>query len=1087
MSRVLALCCLVAAVSAGSLAIAEEKSAEPPWRVTDPHGPATAVSFTTDEGTWLHLDVHPGGEQLVFSLLGDLYLLPLVGGEARRITSGPAYDVQPRFSPDGKLVAFASDRGGLENLWICGLDGGNVRQVSSEKERTVSAPAWSQDGQYLIGRKRLTDLSSLGTVELWMWHLKGGQGVQVTKKDDQPDAAEPAFGREGRFLYYAARDARYQYNRNVYDGIWQVKRLDRRSGQVIVILSGAGGAAAPVLSPDGRSLAYVRRSAARTRIEMLDLATGRKRLVADDVTRDGQEGFAFHGTFPGYAFTPDGKEIVATAGGRIWRFDVATGARKPVPFTARVEQSVTDAQRVARSVGDGAVRARIVRWPVESPDGKRLVFSALGHLYGMDLPAGAPRRLTSARELEYAPSFSRDGRSLAYVTWSDAEGGHVWVMAAGGGTPRKVTPHPGHYANPAFSPDGSRIAFVAAAGAALRDQDLADEPWLEIRWVPAAGGRVETVIGTKNRGANRPEARPAFSADGQRIYYIEDEDAEKPSDPGKTVLASVKLDGTDRLTHLRWPFAEEAAVSPDGQWVAWRELHDVFVTALPQVGKTAIDVATKEGALPVAQLTEEGGDWVGWADGGRTVTWSFGPVYHRIALGKALPDPEPPKEPAPDAAPAAGKEPKEEKKPLPESEAIEIRLEVPREHGTGAVAYVGARLVTMKGDEVIEDGALVVEDDRIVSVGVRGSVAIPAGARQVDLGGKTLLPGLIDAHAHLHYASLDVLPERPWRYLANLAYGVTTCHDPSAATHEVFAQAEMVEAGLAVGPRILSTGFVLYGADGAGKAIVASLDDARHHVRRLKRLGAIAVKSYMQPRREQRQWILQAAREEGMMVVPEGGGDLEMDMTMVLDGHTTIEHALPVAPLYKDVVGLLGKSRTAYTPTLLVAYGGLSGENWFYQKHEVWKDERLLRYVPSDVVERRSRVRPLMAADDEWHHDDVAAGARAVLREGGMVCLGAHGQLQGLGPHWELWAFVQGGMSTHEALRVATLMPARALGLDQHLGSLEPGKLADFFVVGGNPLARIEDSAHVELVVKAGKAYRPEELERVRRAAEGGK
>jgi imidazolonepropionase-like amidohydrolase len=383
----------------------------------------------------------------------------------------------------------------------------------------------------------------------------------------------------------------------------------------------------------------------------------------------------------------------------------------------------------------------------------------------------------------------------------------------------------------------------------------------------------------------------------------------------------------------------------------------------------------------------------------------------------------------------------------------------------------------MNGDEVIEKGTLVVSGDRITAVGPEASTAVPAQARRVDLSGKTVIPGLIDAHAHLHYATLDVLPGRPWRYLANLAYGITTCHDPSAATHEVFAQAEMVEAGMMPGPRVFSTGFVLYGADGAGKAVIGSLADARHHVRRLKSLGAFTVKSYMQPRREQRQWILKAAREEGMMVVPEGGGDLEMDMTMVLDGHTTIEHALPVAP-QRDVVALLGRSRTAYTPTLLVAYGGLSGENWFYQHHEVWKDERLLRYVPRDVVDPRARIRDVMAADEEWHHDDVAAGARSVLREGGMVCLGSHGQLQGLGPHWEIWAFAMAGMSPLECLRVATLHPARALGLDGDLGSLATGKLADFVVLDGNPLARIDATTEIHLVVKNGVAHVPEDLAR---------
>jgi Tol biopolymer transport system component/imidazolonepropionase-like amidohydrolase len=1047
-----------------------------PWKVEASHGPSKTVSFTTDEGTWLSLDVHPDGRRIVFSLLGDLYLLPVEGGEAKRITTGPAYNVQPRFSPDGKWIAFASDRGGTENLWICDLEGKNARPVSREKDVTVSSPAWSPDGQYLVGRKRLTDVSSLGAVELWIWHVLGGKGIRLTKKDAQPDAADPAFSPDGRFLYFSARDARYAYNRNVNEGIWQVKRLDRRTGKAVRLTGHFGGAAAPTPSRDGRFLAYVRRARAKTRIEVADLVTGGVRLVAEDVTRDNQEGFAFHGVFPGFAWAPDGRSIVATAAGKIWRWDVASGVRTPIPFTAAVEQRVTNAVRFPQALGGDSLRARILRWPVESPAGKRLVFSAAGHLYGMDLPSGTPRRLTTLSELEYAPTFSPDGSRIAFVTWSDEKRGHLWTVpfpTTGAAAPKRLTDAPGQYANPAFSADGQRVVYLKAGGITLGDADLSHEPIFDIIWVSAEGGPSRYVVSTPSRGSNRRMPRPQFSRDGARIFFVEDEKQKKPFLVPKTGLVSVQLDGADRQVHLRWARAEEAVVSPDGRWVAFSELHNVYVTPLPELGGRTVEIDLKKPPLPLGQLTDDGGEWVAWADGGRTVTWISGPLYHRLALDRAFPDEEPPAGPAAD--PCAKK-----KKKLPTPESAEIALTLPRPRPSETVAYRGARIVTLRGAEVIERGTLVVAGDRIRAVGPEEAVLVPEGARVMDLAGRTLIPGLIDEHAHMHFSSLDIFPERPWRYLANLAYGVTTAHDPSASTHEVFAQAEMVEAGLMVGPRIFSTGFVLYGADDPGRAFVKGLEDARKHLRRLKRLGAFTVKSYMQPRREQRQWILQAAREEQMMVVPEGGGDLEMDMTMVLDGHTTVEHALPVTPLYRDVAVLFGRSGTAYTPTLLVAYGGLAGEKWFYQHHDVWKDERLQRYVPQAPIDRVARIRT-MATDEDWHHNHVAAGAKKIVEAGGRVCLGAHGQMQGLGPHWEMWAMVQGGMTPLEALRAGTRAPAEALGLDRDLGSLEAGKLADFVVLAKNPLEKIENSDSVVLVVKNGVAYRPEDL--VRRAA----
>ena len=1076
---------LTAALLAAPLLAAPKKDTPPAkddgkdWKVDGDHGPSHTIAFSTEKATWMPLDVHPDGTRIVFSLLGDIYVLPIAGGAATRITSGKGYDVQPRFSPDGKSIAFASDRGGLENLWLCDLDGKNARQVSTEKEATVSGPAWSPDGQYLVGRKRLTDQSSLGTVEIWMWHVRGGSGIQLTKKDEQPDAADPAFGKDGRFLYVSARDARYRYDRNVNEGIWQIKRLDRWNGQLIPITGEFGGAATPAISPDGKSLSYVRRIRAETILEVMDLASGKIRKVAGGLTRDNQEGFAFHGVFPGYAWTPDGKSIVATAEGRIWRYDVAGGSRTPIPFTAPVEQKLTESLHSPRRVGEGDVRARIIRWPVESPDGKTLVFSALGHLYAMDLPSGTPKRITSSEDLEYAPAFSRDGRTLAYVTWNDAEGGQVRSMTFPGGASRTLTAVPGQYANPAFSPDGSKIVFVAGSGATFRDGDPADELWEEIRWIPAGGGESKYVIGSRNRGTNRRMSRPQFAADGERIYFIEDGDP-TPGTPPKTLLLSVKPDGTDKRTHLRFTAAEEASLSPDGRWVALSENYNAWVTALPPLGAQAVDVELSGAALPLGQLTDEGGEWVAWADGGNTVTWIWGPTYHRIPFDKALPEAKGDDAAKKDEKKDADK--KDDEKKLPESTSIEITLTVPRAKPAGAVAFTGARIVTMKGDEVVEDGTIVIEGNRITAVGPRSSVRPPAGAHVVDVAGKTIIPGLFDEHAHLHYSTLDIFPQKPWKYGANLAYGVTSTHDPSASNQEVFGQSEMVEAGIMTGPRIFSTGFILYGANLPGRAVVGSLEDARRHLRRLKALGAFSVKSYMQPRRDVRQWILKAAREEGMLVVPEGGGDLEMDMTFLLDGHTTIEHALPMTPLEKDVVELFAKSGTSYTPTLLVAYGGISGDKWFHQHYDLWKDERLQKFVPQSIVDGLGRIRGVMATDPaDWHHIDVAASAKAVMKAGGRVCLGGHGQMQGLGPHWEMWAFVQGGMTPLEALRVATLYPAETLGMGKDLGSLEPGKLADFVVLDKNPLEKIENSEAVDRVVKNGKTYRPDDLKRVPR------
>jgi hypothetical protein len=249
-------------------------------------------------------------------------------------------------------------------------------------------------------------------------------------------------------------------------------------------------------------------------------------------------------------------------------------------------------------------------------------------------------------------------------------------------------------------------------------------------------------------------------------------------------------------------------------------------------------------------------------------------------------------------------------------------------------------------------------------------------------------------------------------------------------------------------------------------------------VARLKALGAFTVKSYNQPRRNQRQQIIKAGRDLGVMVVPEGGSTYFYNLAQVVDGHTGIEHAIPVAPLYKDAVTLLAKSQSGYTPTLIVGYGGIMGENYWYEHSNVWENEKLLRFVPRSSVDARSRRRMLVPEDDFWHFD-LARSAKDVVRAGGRVQLGAHGQLQGLGAHWELWMLQQGGMTPLEAIRCATLYGAQYVGLDRDLGSIEPGKLADFMVMDKNPLENIRNTESIRYVMINGVLFNTDTMDEV--------
>jgi hypothetical protein len=339
----------------------------------------------------------------------------------------------------------------------------------------------------------------------------------------------------------------------------------------------------------------------------------------------------------------------------------------------------------------------------------------------------------------------------------------------------------------------------------------------------------------------------------------------------------------------------------------------------------------------------------------------------------------------------------------------------------------------------------------------------------------------VDTHAHLRLQG-GVHNAQPLSYLANLAYGVTTTRDPQTGSTDVLSYEDAVTAGTTVGPRIFSTGPGIFAAEN-----IRDLEHARRIMRRYSRYyDTKTIKMYMTGNRQQRQWIVQAAREQNIMPTTEGGLDYKYDLTMVLDGYPGQEHSLPIFPLYDDVVTLFGKTNIAYTPTLLVAYGGPWTENYWYTKEPPFADPKLQRFSPYEelALKTRRRMRPSNSfgsgagdgsggwfMDEEYVHEGQSKVADDMIKAGGLVGVGSHGQLQGLGYHWELWSVASGGMSPMNALRTATSMGARAIGLHQDLGSIEPGKLADLVVLDRNPLESIRNTNSVRMVMKNGRLY----------------
>ncbi len=1049
--KFLVLFCLTSfVVSLFGSAFAQDAS----WDVQKPPFNMSSVTIDTDETTWSSLDVTPDGKSIVFDMLGDLYVVGIDGGQARALTQDVSWDIQPAISPDGSKIAFVSDRDGMSNIWVMNIDGTNLKQVSKEKQNIMHSPKWSPDGQYIAATKGIMSTRSIPAGEIWMFHHSGGGGLAIKRRvngrRDQKNIADPAFSPDGKYLYFTqdvTPGSVFSYNRDPLKSIFAITRFDLEKGREEQFTSGTGGAIVATPAPDGKSVAFISRVRNKTVLFLKDLETGLETPLFTEMERDMQEGFGSEGYYAYFDWTPDSKSIVFWTGGKFHRIAVADKSLTTIPVRVKAELKFADAVRFPVDVAPDDFNVKLIRWPQKSPDGKSIVFQALGKLHRKDLATGNITRLTQQNDHdEYYPRFSNDGKSIAYTTWNDQSLGSVRIVPANGGEGRPITKTPGHFIEPSFSTDGKLVVYRKFTGGYLLSPKYSNEPGIYV---------ANLATGDQKRVA-QSGVEPHFAGDNSRVFMT----ASVPgSDYPEQQLVSVNLNGEDRREHLYGADqVTEFRLSPDKKWVAFTHQFNAYVMPYTDTGKRET-VTPRSTTFPVRQLSSRAGEFLNWSADSTSVSWNNGPLFYERALKDAFEF-------------VAGAP---EKLPKPVTEGLNLSFQQKADKPTGYKALVGGTVVTMRDadnqQEVIENGVVVIKDNRIVEVGKAGKVAIPSGATIIDTKGKTIIPGLIDAHAHGSQGMNQIMPRQNWAMFSNVAFGVTTVHDPSNDTNEVFSASEMQRAGQIVAPRIFSTGTILYGAELLGaKAVINNYDDAEFHLQRMKDSGAISVKSYNQPGRAQRQQIIAAAKKLGMMVVPEGGGKFHQNITMMIDGHTGLEHSLPIARGYSDLTQLWAATKFGYTPTFIVSYGGLMGEEFWYDRTEVWKNPRLLRYTPHDILDSRSIRRPT-APDDQYNHFEVAKYAKTLNDKGVSVHIGAHGQREGLASHWELWIMQQGGFSPWQALRSGTIQGAEHLGMDKHIGSIEAGKLADMVVIDGDVLKDLRRSEFVQYTILNGRVY----------------
>ena len=1017
-----------------------------------PLKPTKNIQFTTDEVTWMSLDVSPDGEKIIFEILGDLYTLPITGGKAERISSGMAYDSQPTFSPDGLHVIFVSDREGSDNVYM--LDFGEtitdsspishesiLHPVTQGRDMSYASPVQDPSTDYVIVSQtdRFTWIDVRHT--LWLYHFDTGKGMQLIADGEPIYGLGPVFSSDGRYVY-ASNDRSDDENRFGH----QIEQYDLKTNTLTRITNQPGGGIRPVVSSDNKWLVYGSRLDGQTGYRLLNLETNEDTWLAYPVQRDRQEA-VWMGTssdlMPGYSFTHDNSAIITSFEGKMYRVEIPSGAISEIPFEADINIAIAPRIHSEKQLHEGPVQVRQFRYPALSPDGSRVTFSAVHRLYVKDLPDGDLRQIAEMDEHQFNPSWSPDGRQIAFVTWSDADGGHLYTVNVNGQNVKQISQEKSFFTNPIWTPDGTEIV--------VSYRRLNENSGLHLVRFPAGGGDAEYIAPLEGRLAH-------FADQPDRIYMY----------AGGDGLISIALDGSDRRVHLK-AFgrrrslgpggprpASDIFMGPNGEYALVRADYNIYRVQLPLVGgeNTPIISVTEPDNAILQKLNTLGTHFINWGPEGNEAIWSLGTTLFRYNFEDAQGNDQ------------------------YEAKQTRIDISLPQEQGIGTIVLRGAHILTMDpgaaNDGVIENGAVVIEDNRIANVGRNSSIQTPSGAHEMDVSGMTILPGFIDLHAHPRLNGGITMTEgiqstMPWPYLANLSLGVTTMREAQAGNTGDLTYLDALATGDITGPRLLTTGPGIF-----NDTNVQSLDDARKVIQRYAEYYRNnTVKQYLAGDRTQRQLLSIASREYGIIPTTEGA-DMRLQLTQIFDGYS-LEHVLPHFPVYKDVIELTAQSGIFYTPTIVVDISPRSEQYW-WTRTDVHGMPKLQRFFPHDVLDRTTLQKP-------WYHEDdfqfkhYGKQVKVIADAGGNIGVGSHGEMQGLSFHWEIWNIQSGGMSELDALRSATYVGADAIGLARDLGSISEGKIADLIVLEKDPLEDIQNTTSVRYVMKNGLLYNADTLD----------
>jgi Tol biopolymer transport system component len=1040
------------------------------WNTTRAYGTVRDIDFDTIEGTNTSVDSSPDGKWLAFDLLGNIYRVASTGGAAELLTrdAGQSVNYHPRYSPDGKSIAFISDRGGENNLWLMAADGSKPRAVVLDLQTRFAQPTWTPDGKSIVVQ-RIYGVPGEGMerriLHLWIYSVDSGQGRQLTGKVDS-QTSWPSVSPDGQFVYFDnSIMGSEEYT------AYHLERLNLHSGQVQTVTPAQttfrpptfrvyrmpefqpADSFAPEVSPDGHYLAFARRILGgessiaghpynyRTALWLRDLRTGEERVLIDpiDPDRTGTYARGILRVVNGYCWQKDSAALIVPINGKLRRVRVDTGQVTTIPFLVHVHRQVSEMARSHVDLSGDHFQVKFLESAATSPDGKSVVFYGAGQLWLKDREGSVPRPLTPVNErLQMMPAWSPNGQWIAYVSWKDGELGSVWKVPASGGKPVRLTSEVGEYLFPTWSPDGKQIAVASGSLETLRGDTLNANPYWYLSELPAAGGKPVVK-------AQLPFLTPIHWHANGRLYFLDTAEHVEGLNArisggsiasGAKVLTSVNAGGLDRKGHAIFSsLADDAQLSADGRHVVYHAWFNVYLAELPEgQDLPLIDYYASHPTHKIQRLSAEGGWFPRW-QGAAVVEYLNGTHHYFFNLEDGVQHDEP------------------------------IVLKVLRARAKGTIALVGGTLLSMAKDEPARAGTIVIENGRIRCI---FQCDLRKADRIIDATGKFIMPGLVDVHNHNHQAG--GVPEVASRHHPHsallLAYGVTTAVDPYGVPTVNPRYADLTMAGRWVGPRYLYTSFGVH--DNHPEEHIETYADAVRIVNLHANTGAIGIKNFHLTNRRQSQMLSVATQRHGELYLTAEQGDLDYVLGLVLDGHTGWEHMLSYDTLHSDVTQFFGRAGVTYSPTFIV--GGLQfwGSEYFLPRDQPWKDPKYTRFIPWQWM----RLYPSFAErpQSDFSFPFMAEGVANIVRAGGNAAIGAHGEVPGIGDHWEMQMYAT-AMSKDEVLHMATIGGARFTGLDQDIGSLEVGKIGDLIVLNANPLENIKNTLDMQYVMKDGVLY----------------